>query len=95
MTSCNSLLACLIALTVLTSMARAAENQPDIVFIIVELGGGRRRPSASICPSRRPYIGNGPFFVIIVDIVVLVSRPTVDSVEPPPDRWLTTWRLVG
>ena len=36
MTSCNSLLACLIALTALTSMARAAENQPDIVFIIVD-----------------------------------------------------------
>ncbi|MEC8863527.1 MAG: sulfatase-like hydrolase/transferase, partial [Planctomycetota bacterium] len=36
MTSYNSLLACLIALTALTSMARAAENQPDIVFIIVD-----------------------------------------------------------
>lgn len=36
MTSCNSLLACLIALTALSSMARAAENQPDIVFIIVD-----------------------------------------------------------
>ena len=36
MTSCNTLLYCLIVLTALTNMTWAEKNQPDIVFIIVD-----------------------------------------------------------